>query len=128
LVKKGHVNSNTKEEQKNNDLDKDTIDSIISKDKETANKEKIKIASTSIAASFTLTIIKLAIGLVTNSLIKLAIVLVTNSLGLLFEALHSGIDVIAAGMTFYAVKMAMKPPDIEHNYGHGKFESLTSLA
>jgi cation diffusion facilitator family transporter len=116
LVNKGHVNSNAKgEEQKNNDLDKDTVNSTISKDKEIANKEKIKIALTSIAASFILTIIKLAIGLF------------TNSLGLLSEALHSGIDVIAAVMTFYAVRMAMKPPDIEHHYGHGKFESLTSL-
>jgi divalent metal cation (Fe/Co/Zn/Cd) transporter len=35
--------------------------------------------------------------------------------------------VIAAVMTFYAVRMAIKPPDEEHNYGHGKFESLTSL-
>lgn len=116
MVNKGHVNSNAKgEEQKNNDLDKDSVNSIISKDKEIANKEKIKIALTSIAASFILTIIKLAIGLF------------TNSLGLLSEALHSGIDVIAAVMTFYAVRMAMKPPDIEHHYGHGKFESLTSL-
>jgi divalent metal cation (Fe/Co/Zn/Cd) transporter len=36
--------------------------------------------------------------------------------------------VIAAVMIYYAVKMAMKPPDVEHNYGHGKFESFTSLA
>lgn len=42
--------------------------------------------------------------------------------------MHSGLDIVAAVMTFYAVKMAMEPPDVEHNYGHGKFEILTSLA
>jgi divalent metal cation (Fe/Co/Zn/Cd) transporter len=117
LVKKERVNSNAKgAEQKNNALAKDIINSTISKDRETANKEKIRIAITSIAASLILTLIKFLIGIF------------TNSLGILSEAMHSGLDVVAAVMTFYAVKMAMKPPDIEHNYGHGKFESLTSLA
>ena len=117
MVKKGHVNSNGKRaEQKNNNLNKDIINSTVTKDKEIANKEKIKIAITSIAASSILTIIKFSMGFA------------TNSLGLLSEAMHSGIDVMAAVMTFYAVKMAMKPPDEEHNYGHGKFESLASLS
>lgn len=41
--------------------------------------------------------------------------------------MHSGIDVIAAAMTLYAVRMAIRPPDTRHNYGYAKFESLTSL-
>jgi cation diffusion facilitator family transporter len=111
--KKGHANSENNEQKENNK--DEIIKSTVSK-KEQANKEKIRIAITSIAASLILTLIKFLIGIF------------TNSLGLLSEAMHSGLDVIAAVMTFYAVKMTMKPPDIEHNYGHGKFESLASLA
>jgi cation diffusion facilitator family transporter len=116
VADKGHTNSDRRSEDYKNNQSKDNIKSTISIDTDTANKEKIKIALTSIAASFILTLIKLVIGLF------------TNSLGLLSEALHSGLDVMAAVMTFYAVRMAMKPPDIDHNYGHGKIESLTSLA
>jgi cation diffusion facilitator family transporter len=78
-------------------------------------KEKINVAIVSIVASASLT------------LIKFIIATLTNSLGILSEAMHSGLDVLAAIMTLYAVKMAMKPPDLEHHYGYAKFESLTSL-
>lgn len=77
--------------------------------------EKIKVALFSILASAALAITKLIIALI------------TNSLGLLSEALHSSLDIGAAVMTLYAVSMSRKPPDLEHNYGHAKFESLTSL-
>lgn len=80
-----------------------------------AHNEKMKVAITSIVASFSL------------ALFKLIIAISTNSLGLFSEAMHSGLDVIAAVMTLYAVRMARKPPDLEHNYGYAKFESLTSL-
>ncbi len=79
-------------------------------------REKINVAIVSIVASASLT------------LIKFVIATLTNSLGILSEAMHSGLDVMAAIMTLYAVKMAMKPPDLEHHYGYAKFESLTSLA
>ena len=88
---------------------------ILSVTKDIANKEKINVATTSIIASAGLTFSKIIIALV------------TNSLGILSEGLHSGIDVIAAVMTLYAVRMATKPPDKKHNYGYAKFESLTSL-
>jgi cation diffusion facilitator family transporter len=88
---------------------------ILSITKDIAHKEKINVAITSIIASAGLT------------LSKIIIALVTNSLGILSEGMHSGIDVIAAVMTLYAVRMAIKPPDIKHNYGYAKFESLTSL-
>jgi len=42
--------------------------------------------------------------------------------------LHSGLDVIAAVMTYQAVKMAMRPPDIRYTYGYAKYESIASLA
>ncbi|MDE1819086.1 MAG: cation diffusion facilitator family transporter [Thaumarchaeota archaeon] len=80
------------------------------------HSEKIKIAITSIIASSILTIIKLVVG--TS----------TNSLGILSEAMHSGLDVIAALMTFYAIRMAARPPDLRYTYGYAKYESLTSLA
>ena len=80
-----------------------------------AYREKIGIAITSIIASLALTISKFIVAIL------------TNSLGLLSEGMHSGLDVFAALMTLYAVRMSRKPPDPEHNYGYAKFESLTSL-
>ncbi|TVP39443.1 cation diffusion facilitator family transporter [Candidatus Nitrosocosmicus arcticus] len=80
-----------------------------------AYKEKIRIAITSIIASASLTIAKVIIAIF------------TNSLGLLSEGMHSGLDVLAASMTLYAIRISRKPPDPEHNYGYAKFESLTSL-
>jgi cation diffusion facilitator family transporter len=58
---------------------------------------------------------------------KLTVGMWTNSLGILSEALHSGIDLIAAVMTLFAVKMGDRPPDRDHQYGHQKIESLSSL-
>lgn len=77
---------------------------------------KSKVAISSVLASASLAVFKLVIGLL------------TNSLGILSEALHSGLDVIAAIMTLYAVRISMRTPDLEHPYGYGKFESLSSLA
>ncbi len=79
------------------------------------HREKTRVAITSIIASVSLTVSKFIIAIA------------TGSLGILSEALHSGLDVIAATMTLYAVRMAMRPPDLEHHYGYAKFESLTSL-
>lgn len=58
---------------------------------------------------------------------KLIVGYTTNSLGILSEALHSGIDLIAAAMTLFAVRAAARPPDADHMYGHEKVESLSSL-
>ena len=80
-----------------------------------AYNEKIQIAITSIIASASLTVSKFIIAVY------------TNSLGLLSEGMHSGLDVLAALMTLYAIRISRKPPDPEHNYGYAKFESLTSL-
>ncbi len=51
----------------------------------------------------------------------------TGSLGILSEAAHSGLDLMAAGMTLFAVRAADKPADSEHHYGHGKFENISAL-
>ena len=58
---------------------------------------------------------------------KLATGLATNSLGLLSEALHSGTDLVAALLTFFAVGVAARPADEGHEYGHGKAEHLAAL-
>ena len=59
---------------------------------------------------------------------KLVVGFITGSLGILSEALHSALDLVAAGGTVYAVKVAARPADEEHPYGHGKVENLMALA
>src|SRR5512146_1694929 len=78
-------------------------------------KEKKKVALVSVFAAIFLTGFKLIIGLL------------TGSLGILSEALHSGLDLIAAVITLVAVRIADKPADREHNYGHGKIENYSAL-
>jgi cation diffusion facilitator family transporter len=60
------------------------------------------------------------------ALLKLLTGVLTGSLGMLSEAAHSGIDLIAAGITLLAVRVSDRPADAEHNYGHGKLESLSA--
>ena len=74
-----------------------------------------RTAKLSVAAAVFLVAIKLATGLATGSLAFLA------------EAVHSGTDLVAALLTFFAVRVALRPPDREHNYGHGKAEHLAAL-
>ncbi len=62
------------------------------------------------------------------TVMKFVVALTTGSLGLLSEALHSGLDLLAALGTLYAVKIAARPADEDHPYGHGKVENLTALA
>src|SRR5258708_30751287 len=60
--------------------------------------------------------------------LKLGPGLATSSLGLLCVAVHSGTDLIAALLTFFAVGVAVRPADTGHQYGHGKAEHLSALA
>ena len=80
-----------------------------------ASKEKKSIALTSILAAIFLTSFKLVVGLL------------TGSLGILSEALHSALDLVAAVITFFAVKFSDTPPDEDHNFGHGKIENYSAL-
>ncbi|MBZ5637557.1 MAG: cation-efflux pump [Acidobacteriia bacterium] len=83
---------------------------------EAANvRDKQRAAGRSVWAGLTLTAIKLAAGLA------------SGSLGLLAEAAHSALDLVAAAMTWFAVRTSWRPPDEEHPYGHGKIENLTAL-
>ncbi len=77
--------------------------------------EKSRVAFFSVLAAIALTSIKIIVGIW------------TNSLGILSEALHSGLDLVAAVITLFAVRVADKPADKTHNYGHGKVENLSAL-
>ena len=79
------------------------------------SKEKNGAALSSVIAAIGLTTFKIVIGVL------------TGSLGILAEAAHSALDLIAALMTLFAVKIADKPADYEHPYGHGKVENLSAL-
>src|SRR3984957_15109834 len=68
----------------------------------------------SVLAAFGVTLLKLITGLL------------TGSLGMLSEAAHSGIDLIAAAITFFSVQVSDRPADADHTYGHGKIESLSA--
>src|ERR687887_539743 len=59
--------------------------------------------------------------------LKLVAGLAAHSLGLISEALHSGTDLVAALLTFFAVGVAVRPADPGHQYGHGKAEHLSAL-
>jgi cation diffusion facilitator family transporter len=77
---------------------------------------KEKAALGSIAASAGLTVAKATIGLL------------TGSLAILSEAGHSLLDLSATVLTYFAVSVSGKPADAEHQYGHGKIESVSALA
>ena len=80
-----------------------------------AHRGKRSAASSSVFAAIGLTTFKIIAGVL------------TNSLGILAEAAHSGLDLVAALMTYFAVSISDKPADIEHPFGHGKIENLSAL-
>ena len=67
----------------------------------------------------------IAAGIVT--LLKLLTGILTGSLGMLSESAHSAIDLIASAITLFSVQVADRPADEDHNYGHGKVESLSAF-
>jgi cation diffusion facilitator family transporter len=58
---------------------------------------------------------------------KLVVGVLTGSLGILSEAVHSILDLVASGFTLFAVRTARKPADTEHPYGHGRAETLAAF-
>jgi cation diffusion facilitator family transporter len=77
--------------------------------------EKQRVAGLSVLAAIFLTGFKLVVGII------------TGSLGLLSEALHSGLDLVAAVITFFSVRISDNPPDKIHNFGHGKVENFSAF-
>ena len=76
---------------------------------------KERTALISLVASLILAVVKLALGLM------------IGSLALVTDALHSGVDFVATGLTLFAVRWGDKPPDASHPYGHGKIENVAAL-
>ncbi len=75
---------------------------------------KSSAAMSSVLAAFGITLLKLITGVL------------TGSLGMLSEAAHSGIDLVAAAITLFTVRVSDLPADAEHNYGHGKLENISA--
>jgi cation diffusion facilitator family transporter len=82
---------------------------------EAMRAEKRAVAGNSVFAAIGITILKIIVGIT------------TGSLGILSEAAHSGLDLIAATITFLSVRVSDKPADADHQYGHGKVENFSAF-
>jgi cation diffusion facilitator family transporter len=82
---------------------------------EAVQREKNLVALSSVLAAIALTTFKIIVGAG------------TGSMGILSEAAHSGLDLVAAAVTFFAVRASGRPADRGHAYGHGKVENLSAL-
>ena len=60
-------------------------------------------------------------------IIKVLVAYFSNSIGVLSEALNNGLDLVTVLIAFLAVRIATRPPDKDHTYGHGKYENLSAL-
>src|ERR1700674_3843339 len=78
-------------------------------------REKRTVALNSVLAAVAITFLKVLVGVS------------TRSLGILSEAAHSGLDLIAAFITLLSVRVSDKPADAEHQYGHGKVENFSAF-
>src|SRR6201997_2455640 len=78
-------------------------------------REKRSVALNSLLAAIAITFLKLIVGIS------------TRSLGILSEAAHSGLDLVAALVTLLSVRVSDKPADAEHQYGHGKVENFSAF-
>jgi len=88
---------------------------VMSTTNSESEQEKQGVAFTSVLAALGLTAGKLLAGIL------------TGSLGILAEAMHSGLDLVAALTTYLAVRISNRPADHTHLYGHGKIENLSAL-
>jgi len=79
------------------------------------NRMKQSTARLSVASNTFLVIAKLAIGIL------------MGSVSIISEAIHSGIDLVAAMIAYFSVRQSSKPADEVHTFGHGKFESMSGL-
>jgi cation diffusion facilitator family transporter len=77
--------------------------------------EKRSAAGNSVLAAIVITGLKVVVGFT------------TGSLGILSEAAHSGLDLIAALLTYFSVGISDKPADADHQYGHGKIENFSAF-
>ena len=82
---------------------------------ESMRAEKRGVAGNSVLAAIAITSLKIVVGAT------------TGSLGILSEAAHSGLDLIAAIVTLLSVRVSDKPADADHQYGHGKVENFSAF-
>jgi cation diffusion facilitator family transporter len=82
---------------------------------EAMRREKRGVAGNSVLAAIAITVLKIVVGIT------------TGSLGILSEAAHSGLDLVAALVTFFSVQVSDKPADADHQYGHGKVENFSAF-
>lgn len=78
-------------------------------------RKKVNTASLSVISNTFLILIKLAAGLL------------SGSVSIISEAIHSSMDLLAAIIAFFSVKVSNNPPDEKHPYGHGKFENVSGV-
>jgi cation diffusion facilitator family transporter len=76
---------------------------------------KTQAASISVFSNTALTLLKLAVGII------------SGSMSIVAEAAHSGIDLIASLVAFISVRVSDRPADVEHPYGHGKIENISGM-
>ncbi len=76
-------------------------------------KQKTAVAALSVMSNGLLVVAKLVVGLL------------IGSVSVISEAIHSGVDLLAALIAFYAVRSSGKPADKEHSFGHGKIENVS---
>src|SRR6266852_3024181 len=79
-------------------------------------RRPVLVAAVSVAIGVAILVAKLVVGLL------------TGSLGIISDAVHSLVDVVASGFALVAVRTARKPADTEHPYGHGRAENLAAFA
>lgn len=82
---------------------------------ESMRSEKRSVALNSVLAALAITVLKVLVGVS------------TDSLGILSEAAHSGLDLLAAFITLLSVRVSDKPADADHQYGHGKVENFSAF-
>ena len=83
--------------------------------KKDVNTAKTDVVKLSVASNSALVVFKLIVGLV------------IGSVSVLSEAIHSGIDLAAALIAYFAVRSSAQPADNDHHYGHGKFENISGF-
>lgn len=88
---------------------------IIRRETDRSDSIKQRTARLSVLSNTVLVVAKLAVGLA------------IGSVGIISEAIHSGIDLLAAGIAFVSIRKAEEPADECHRFGHGKFEDFSGF-
>jgi len=80
-----------------------------------AAHEKIAIAKLSVYSNTALVVLKVVVGIM------------MGSVAVISEAIHSGVDLVAAIIARFSVKKSAEPADKDHRFGHGKYENLSGM-